>query len=96
MTEKHMTVLDIMKGALGMLGADGLCNTTCECGCGLEDFLPCGEGPYAECEAAKRVRCETGEYAGEEIYVPLHAERSIDEDGEEVWTVPEKETRDAV
>ena len=35
-------------------GCDGLCNGACQCGCGIDDFAPCEDGPYCDCELAKR------------------------------------------
>ena len=32
-------------------GYIGLCNDECGCGCGLEDFMPCGED-CSQCEPA--------------------------------------------
>lgn len=61
-------------------GADGLV-VPGECGCGLGDFAPCGDGPYPECVAARAlivpaegtIRCPEAE-PGNTIYVPLTSE----------------------
>lgn len=35
---------------------DGLCEPAIECGCGLDDFAPCGDGASPACQPAmKRV-----------------------------------------
>lgn len=44
-------------------GFDGLCSD--ECGCGVDDFAPCGEGPYSDCESAEAILEE-----GKLIYYP--------------------------
>lgn len=51
-----MTVKDIVESKLREMGADGLCNGDCECGCGLDDFVPCGEC-FCGCAPARRVKC---------------------------------------
>ncbi len=30
----------------------GLCNPDSDCGCGVLDFYPCGDGPHPDCEPA--------------------------------------------
>jgi hypothetical protein len=42
-----MNVIDITREWLKTHGADGLCCR--DCGCGLDDLMPCGT-PYASCE----------------------------------------------
>lgn len=37
---------------------DGLCNPDADCGCGLDDPMPCSEF-YGDCVAAFKWRCET-------------------------------------
>lgn len=44
---------------------DGLCEPETECGCGLDDFAPCGAGPYPYCKPAKKRRLRDGEYIGD-------------------------------
>ncbi len=34
---------------------DGLCNCELECGCGLDDLMPCDEPGMQDCEPARRV-----------------------------------------
>jgi len=36
-----------------------------DCGCGLDDLAPCGEGPFPSCVAAKSRVLADGEYIGE-------------------------------
>jgi hypothetical protein len=48
-----MDVKTIVREYLIKHGHDGLCNE--DCGCGLDDFAPCGEGPYPDCHAARRL-----------------------------------------
>ncbi len=47
------TVDDIIRTALVEMGADGLCNSDEECGCGIEDLDPCECINLSECVAAK-------------------------------------------
>ena len=44
---------------------DGLCDPDTECGCGLDDFAPCGEGPRPFCKPAKARTLGEGEYVGD-------------------------------
>jgi hypothetical protein len=37
----------------GYDGLYALINGTEECGCGVDDFAPCGEGPFPQCVPAK-------------------------------------------
>jgi len=60
-----MKTIDIVKKYLTENGYDGLCNADTECGCGLNDFAPCGDGPYPTCETAKARPLKECEYAGE-------------------------------
>jgi len=46
-----MTVEEIVREWLVTYQCDGLCHSDTECGCRLDDFVPCGE-LGAECEAA--------------------------------------------
>jgi hypothetical protein len=50
MKEEH-TLPVIVGQWLVERGYDGLCLPLVECGCGLDDFMPCGE-PGTSCEAA--------------------------------------------
>jgi hypothetical protein len=49
-----MRIADYLAVKLKEDGYDGLCGA--ECGCGLDDFMPCLE-PYADCMPAYRVIC---------------------------------------
>lgn len=84
-----MTRNEIIIAGLNAEGLDGLCNW--ECGCGIDDLAPCGEGPFADCVGAKRkivpedgrVFGDNGEevkhelFPGQEIFVAC---RGISED----------------
>ena len=47
-----MNVIEMVRKYIEDQGLDGLCNGAC--GCGLDDFAPCGDGPYPDCVAAKK------------------------------------------
>jgi len=71
---KNKTVEDLLTEALKAMGADGLCTIDGECGCGLDDLVPC-RAPYACCVAAKRVEVSKNddryleEYGG--AFIPM-------------------------
>jgi len=44
---------------------DGLCEPAIECGCGLDDFAPCGDGPFPSCQPAMKRVLGDGEYFGD-------------------------------
>ena len=48
-----MNCHDIIKDYLQKNGHDGLCLPDFDCGCGLNDFAPCGDGPTPQCQPAK-------------------------------------------
>ena len=51
-------IVEFVAQHLRKIGADGLCNEVVECGCGLDDLMPCGEiDNLSNCEPAKRVKC---------------------------------------
>jgi len=52
MAEVYVTVEDIIRDWLIAHQCDGLCHSELECGCRLDDFMPCGE-PGMDCEAAR-------------------------------------------
>lgn len=54
-------VLDWLKSN----GADGLCEPETECGCDINDLAVCGDGPYPQCQPAKRRILGDGEYIGD-------------------------------
>lgn len=71
------TVKPILIDALKQLGADGLCNNDVECGCGLDDLVPCCED-CTGCEPARQVTAEQARELGywlhpddDHIYVPM-------------------------
>ena len=75
-----MNAKEILKQWLEDNGHDGLCTT--ECGCGLDDFIPCDNDP-SRCVAATRTTVdENNEFSyedlvvGDTIYVPSN--RGID------------------
>jgi hypothetical protein len=41
---------EFVLAALRSQGFKGMCDG--ECGCGIEEFAPCGDGPYSECAPA--------------------------------------------
>ena len=55
-----MELHEMVKEWLKEKGYDGLCNTDIECGCELDDFMPCGE-PRMECQAGtKKIKTVLG------------------------------------
>jgi hypothetical protein len=72
--KRRLRIQDIEQG-----GDDGFVCLGESCGCGLADPFPCGDGPYANCHAAKEVVVNeyTAEYCdgacpGDMIYVESH------------------------
>jgi hypothetical protein len=57
-----MTVIDILKRFLRRGGYDGLCHPDTECGCWLDDLVPC-DGPIDWCQPGitktRSPECET-------------------------------------
>lgn len=52
-----MNVKQIVIAHLTSIGADGLCAE--ECGCGLDDFMPCGgERDISQCKPAMSKPCD--------------------------------------
>ena len=51
-----MTAIDIIKTFLKLNGYDGLFNEDFECGCELDDLVPCGE-VFLNCEAGHKGPC---------------------------------------
>ena len=65
MPDQIITVETIVRDKLKELGADGLCLPDGECGCGLDDLAPCGDGFPESCRPAwKKIcrRCRTAAY----------------------------------
>ncbi len=58
------TVREIVRKYLMANGHDGLCNPALECGCDIDDLMPCEMSPFG-CQPARRT---VDEY-GEEIFV---------------------------
>jgi hypothetical protein len=48
-----MNVREILQKVLSEQGADGICNPSEECGCGIDDLAPCDSIDLEECQAAK-------------------------------------------
>jgi hypothetical protein len=48
------TIREILKAQIASLGGNGLCDPELECGCGLDDFAPCGCLDIDGCKVAKR------------------------------------------
>jgi hypothetical protein len=46
-----MNVRDIIRAYLLVDKADGLCNPGLECGCDIDDLIPCNSDPY-NCQPA--------------------------------------------
>jgi len=47
------SVIEMIRRELADAGADGLVNEDYECGCSLDDLIPCGNVHETECFAAK-------------------------------------------
>ena len=72
-----MDVKTIVENAILKAGAAGLCND--DCGCGMDDFAPCGDGPYPDCALAIARQLGDDERIGEVgpgdwIFTPLLSE----------------------
>ena len=63
------TVKEILMDYLKAIGTDGLAGD--ECGCGLDDFMPCYAGCGDCVPARKEIAPADHEFAGEETYVPM-------------------------
>lgn len=48
------SIREILKAQIASLGGDGLCYPGVECGCGIDDFAPCGCIDVDGCKVAKR------------------------------------------
>ena len=49
-----MNAFDMLKQALREGGWDGLADPDMDCGCGLDDFIPCGQITAGCCPAKRR------------------------------------------
>ena len=52
-----MTIEVIIEKYLKDNGFDGLCDPALECGCGLDDFMPCGGEGVIDCQPAYKHVC---------------------------------------
>lgn len=74
---KPITVKEIVLEYLRKHGQDGLCNDNC--GCSLEDFMPCECNDISTCEPARRikkgskqcVKCENKKDCFGECFIPV-------------------------
>jgi hypothetical protein len=55
-----MNAKDLLIKALADMGADGLYNADLECGCGLDDLIPCDTCECEVCEPAIKKGKKTG------------------------------------
>lgn len=72
--EHEITVDTILKSAIKNAGGDGLCGE--ECGCSIDDLVPCGGVSNLDCVIAKKtIATENGlcYSKGDMIFVPLNA-----------------------
>lgn len=54
------TAQDILTTWLREHGCDGVCNPDWECGCGLDDLIPCCDW-FGECQPARKTTNDNGE-----------------------------------
>lgn len=74
-----MNCIEIIKKYLVDNGYDGLCDSDCNCGCGVNDLSPCDNLSLFHCKPAhsKKLRCEDcedGKY--KECYDPNGEEKT--------------------
>ena len=62
------------------IGAEGLCNPDLECGCSIDDLMPCGEPDLENCVAARRSFENNKSYSGEGYFMPFVVWGIDDED----------------
>ena len=62
-----MNCREIITEKLKALGADGLANTDAECGCGIDDLIPCNSDPSGF-EPAKKSKSR---YYDDYCYKPM-------------------------
>jgi len=65
-----MTLEDIVRDWLLDHGYDGLCYPEEECGCGINDLMPCGQ-PSLNCVAGHRIEAPEGSDVDYFIYPGL-------------------------
>jgi len=64
-----MTIKEIIKRGLIDNGYDGLCRD--DCGCGVDDFIPCLGDFSEQCEPAYKIKCKK---CGMELYSKTSAD----------------------
>lgn len=86
-----MNCTEIIKEYLQQNRFDGLVNTDMECGCTTEDFAPCHESNFSDCEPAYKHKancrqCDTkcDGYSEEKDHVCFSTIRPFDFDGLEL------------
>lgn len=68
MSKTTMRVDEIVRRFIKAEGHDGLCDNEIGCGCSMDDFALCGDGPFPGCVVATN----TGPHDGcDEWYVPV-------------------------
>lgn len=53
-TPKILTIRDLLTSQIAALGGDGLCFPALECGCGIDNLMPCKFVDVDGCKVAKR------------------------------------------
>lgn len=67
-----MTSLErFIRDSLQRIGADGMVDIGTECSCCLENLMPCGDGPYSDCQPGKKLIVPAD---GEDLINPLTGE----------------------
>ncbi len=79
-----MNLTEIIKEWLLANGYDGLFHADTECGCGMDDLMPCDQ-PSLDCMAGIRKICEDEEsdFYGEPVFGPRPIEETK-KDGEDL------------
>lgn len=72
-----MNAIEMIRAQLEILGADGLCNSDAECGCGKDDLMLCADGLSRDCVAARKAKMPEGgdPRFGDDWYVPMEDEQ---------------------
>jgi len=71
-----MTVFRMVQEMLEKMGADGLCNPDCGCGCPVNDLMPCHDysgdcRPARKCPVTAEMIEEGYAEEGDEYFFPL-------------------------
>ena len=74
--DKIPTVREIVKAWLEEHGYDGLYNPYGECGCALDDFMPCNSEGVEQCEAAHKIESDDDDYD----FLMVPGKRGADDD----------------